>query len=1000
MTTAEFKYSKNVFFLIFILSGFSGLIYESIWTHYLKLFLGHAAYAQTLVLGIFMGGMAIGAWVCSKNSTRWKNQLLAYAVIEGIIGIAALVFHPSFDTIISLSYSSIMPGINSSGLVTTYKWFVSALMILPQSILLGMTFPLMSAGLIRRFPTTPGATMSMLYFTNSLGAAAGVLTSGFLFIAWFGLPGTIAIAGIINIALAFTVWILIKNHSEPPPVHEKDPAIVKASSSKTDTNNESLYKLFLVVAFITGAASFIYEVSWIRMLNLVLSSSTHAFELMLSAFILGLALGSLWIRKRIDSLGNTIYTLAIVQLVMGVLALLTLPIYNQSFDLMKWLLEVIDRDAAGYFWFNLSSHAIAGAVMLPTTFCAGMTLPLITYKLIKSGFGEKSIGAVYAFNTLGAITGVVLTIHVGLPMLGLKGSMIFGASLDIALAIILAALLFKKEKISLIKPAAVVALVSIFSIGFLVELNPFKMASGVYRHGHLFTPDNTEILYHKDGKSASIDLIRNIKTGNVTISTNGKPDATVNMSNIGPASPDEATMILAGAIPLALHPSATTAGVIGLGSGLSTQTLLAANNILRVDTVEIESAIIEAANGFRPKVELAYTSPKSKIYIDDAKTYFSTFNRKYDIIVSEPSNPWVSGTASLFTEEFYKLIKNHLNQGGMLVQWLQLYEIDLNLIASVAKALSTQFEDYIIYATDDEDIVFVAKVDGQFSEPSNRIFFSPWIQTELSKVGVRHLQDLQLHTIGDKASLAPLFNTYPIINNSDYYPVLDLGASKTRFFQSHAGELVKLNQSDIPVTKLLSRHLKTPSTLTHVTPNPYLKVSDQVFAATLLRDYVLSNRVDRQFNRINQNIRISTDYTKQFLFLCQESSGSSWLQHLMLFANATLPYLNGWELNQIWMAAKNSPCHSTRAEEQKHWIELLHAISIADAKNMLDNANALLNTASSASDNVRRYIVMTKLVGQIKLNNKAGARQTWQEHAALFDIEHNLAHRLIYGHTL
>ena len=998
MSHTPFNYSKNIFFLIFVLSGFSGLIYESIWTHYLKLFLGHAAYAQTLVLGIFMGGMAIGAWICSKNSTRWKNQLLAYAIIEGIIGAAALLFHPSFDGIINLSYSAIMPGINSSGLVTTYKWLVSALMILPQSILLGMTFPLMSAGLIRRFPVNPGSTMSMLYFTNSLGAAAGVLTSGFLFIAWFGLPGTIAIAGMINIALAFTVWTLIKNQTEPAPSEQS--ASGTSQKSSAESSPSYLYKLFLGVAFVTGAASFIYEVSWIRMLNLVLSSSTHAFELMLSAFILGLALGSLWIRKRIDSLGNTIYTLAIVQLVMGVLALLTLPIYNQTFDLMQWLLQSIDRDPSGYFIFNISSHLIAGAVMLPTTFCAGMTLPLITYKLIKSGHGEKSIGAVYAFNTLGAIAGVVFTIHIGLPILGLKGSMLFGAALDILLALILAFMLFKTSKVPLIKTASVIAIVSVTSVALLVELDPFKMASGVYRHGHLFTPDSTEILYHKDGKSASIDLIRNIKSGNVTISTNGKPDATVNMSNVGPASPDEATMILAGAIPLALHPSATTAGVIGLGSGLSTQTLLAANTIQSVDTVEIESAIVEAAHGFRPKVELVYTSPKSAIYIDDAKTYFSTFNKKYDIIVSEPSNPWVSGTASLFTKEFYKLIKNHLNQDGMLVQWLQLYEIDLNLIASVAKALSEQFKDYIIYATDDEDIVFIAKADSHFNEPSNRIFFSPWIQQELRNIGVRHLQDLQLHVIGDKTSLAPLFNTYPISTNSDYYPVLDLGASRTRFFQSHAGELVRLNSSVIPATKLLSRHKAIDPSYTHITPNPYLKVSDQVFAATLLRDYVLSGRIDRQYSRIAQDVRFATEYVRNIFFQCQDANNPSWLQHLLAFSNATLPFLNSWELDRIWSSFKNTPCYSLHTNDKILWIGLLHAVSTGKAQDMVLYANKILGLSKEIDNTTREYVALVKLIGLVKLDNKAEAQKTWNTFANLFDIENNLLHRLVYGHTL
>ena len=983
---------RNLFFFIFVLSGFSGLIYESIWTHYLKLFLGHAAYAQTLVLGIFMGGMAIGAWICSNRSHRWKNQLFAYAIVEGVIGLCALIFHPSFDWFINVSYNTIMPGIHSSALVSAYKWLVSAAMILPQSILLGMTFPLMSTGLIRRYPNAPGSTMSMLYFSNSIGAAVGVLTSGFVLVAWFGLPGTISIAGIINILLAVTVWVLIKNQPSEPVFHI-------TTTEPQEKPIDKSYALFLGIAFITGAASFIYEISWIRMLNLVLSSSTHAFELMLSAFILGLALGSLWIRKRIDKLKNTVFTLAVVQLVMGVLALATLPIYNQTFDIMRWLLEAIDRDPTGYLIFNISSHAIAGLVMLPTTFCAGMTLPLITYKLIKSNYGEKSIGAVYAFNTLGAISGVVFAIHIGMQGFGLKGLLTFGAALDIGLAILLAWLIFRKERNQFIKSAVAIGLISLVSIYLVVELNPYKMASGVYRHGRFFSPEQNEILYHKDGKSASIDLIRNVHSGNVTISTNGKPDATVNMSNTGPASPDEATMILAGAIPLALHPNATHAGVIGLGSGLSTQTLLAVNTIQKVDTVEIESAIVEAANGFRPKVELAYTSPKSKIYIDDAKTYFSTFNKKYDIIVSEPSNPWVSGTANLFTEEFYKLIKNHLNPGGMLVQWLQLYEIDVELIASVAKALSSQFQDYILYATDDEDIVFIAKTDSNFAPPSDRIFFSPWLQNELHKIGVRSIQDLQLHVIGDKKTLAPFFQSYAITNNSDYYPVLDLGASKTRFFQSHAGDLVKLMFSELPAIKILSQREDPAFQYTHVTPNPYIKVSDQVFAATLLREFILTNRIDRQYPRINQTIRAHTEQVKSTYIDCRQLPSTDWLNSLFNFANATTPYLNYWELEQIWEKIENSPCYTTHSIDERNWIVFFHAVATSNTQNIIHYSEILLSK-DIPDPQLKRYVVLGRALGLINANRKAEAKALLENHIDVLDRNSNLLHRLVYSHTL
>ncbi|MGD8639071.1 MAG: spermidine synthase, partial [Gammaproteobacteria bacterium] len=185
-----------LFATLFVVSGFAGLIYESIWSHYLKLYLGHAAYAQTLVLAIFMGGMAIGAWFASLAGNRWKNLLLAYAVVEAIVGVLGLFFHEAYDAFLQSAYTTILPSIETVAGVQAFKWTSAALLILPQSILLGMTFPLMTAGIIRCAPHFHGRVIAAFYFANSIGASVGVLVSGFLLIGWFGLPGTIKTAAV------------------------------------------------------------------------------------------------------------------------------------------------------------------------------------------------------------------------------------------------------------------------------------------------------------------------------------------------------------------------------------------------------------------------------------------------------------------------------------------------------------------------------------------------------------------------------------------------------------------------------------------------------------------------------------------------------------------------------------------------------------------------------------------------------------------------------------
>src|SRR5687768_7071626 len=178
--------------LVFILSGAAGLIYESIWSRYLGLFVGHSAYAQIIVLVIFLGGMSLGAHLASRWSSRWRSPLLWYAGIEFVVGLLAAAFHDTFLVSTAWAYESVFPSVSGTTLIVI-KWVIAGALILPQSILLGATFPLMSAGVIRvaRAGSSPGRLLALLYFANSLGAAAGVLLAGFVLIDLVGLPGAL-----------------------------------------------------------------------------------------------------------------------------------------------------------------------------------------------------------------------------------------------------------------------------------------------------------------------------------------------------------------------------------------------------------------------------------------------------------------------------------------------------------------------------------------------------------------------------------------------------------------------------------------------------------------------------------------------------------------------------------------------------------------------------------------------------------------------------------------
>ncbi|HEX5612325.1 MAG TPA: fused MFS/spermidine synthase, partial [Burkholderiales bacterium] len=478
---------RVAFYALFTASGFAGLIYESIWTHYLKLFLGHAAYAQSLVLIVFMGGMACGSALLGRMSARVRNPLAGYALVEAVIGILALGFHEGFVAITDWSYATLLPALGSESLALAAKLSVSCLLILPQSILLGMTFPLMSAGLVRAQPSSSGESIGMLYFTNSLGAAVGVLASGFVLIEWVGLPGTLRTAAAINLVLAAVVWLLAR------PI--RHPAIAPQASGRASGAG-----LLYAVAMLTGLASFVYEISWIRMLSLVLGASTHSFELMLSVFILGLALGGFAVRRHVDTVASPGRLLGWVQIVMALAALCTLPAYDATFGLMEWLMKGLSRTEAGYLFFNLSGQAISALLMLPATFCAGMTLPLITGALLRGGAGESAIGKVYAANTVGAIAGVLLAVHIGLPLLGLKGTLIAGALVDAAAGLVL---LYRYATLRRTFALAAAGSAAIFvPVAAAFELDANKMTAGVFRHGDLSSSREAKILFRKDGKTA------------------------------------------------------------------------------------------------------------------------------------------------------------------------------------------------------------------------------------------------------------------------------------------------------------------------------------------------------------------------------------------------------------------------------------------------------------------------------------------------------------------
>lgn len=952
---------------LFALSGFAGLIYESIWTQYLGLFLGHAAYAQSFVLILFMGGMALGAWLISGRSERLPRPLAVYALIELVVGLLGVSFDPIYRFLTGLAYNHWFPSMGVGLGVEAVRYAVAALLIGPQCVLLGTTFPLMSAGYLRLMPSRGGRVLSELYFSNSLGGALGALSATFMLVPTVGLPGTIMAGGLFSVFVAITIWPLARG---------------SLSTAAAASNNDAdlvapVFVLF--AAALTGATSFVYEITWIRMLALALGSTLHAFELMLAAFILGIAFGGLWLRRRADAWPRTLFVAGWVQILMGVAALGSLFVYARTFDWVASLLAGLARSEQGYVYYNFATGMVALGVMFPAAFFAGMTLPLLTLTLMRRGLGERAIGRVYAANTIGAIAGILLTVHVLMPLLGVRIALWFAALADLALGV---ALIYRGEisssRVRLRDSAGVAVLASIIagitSLAF-TRVDPQVLASSVYRVGEARLPADTRMLFYGDGKTATVAMYEfGGNNPRRSIATNGKVDASIAMTDRNAPSSDEYTMQLMAALPLAMHRSPRNVAIIGFGSGMTAHAFMGDERIRRQDVIEIEPFMIDAAKNFGRRVERAYSDTRSHVVFDDAKAFLSGIDRRYDVIVSEPSNPWVNGVASLFTREFYDFVPRHLSEGGIFVQWLQLYEIDPTLVASVLKAMLPRFADVRVYMANQTDMLLVASVDRPLPAPGDIQTIAPRLASELTRIGIESIDDFGMHYLMDRRGLIALAEMSDIAANSDYFPVLQLQAPRARFVSANSVSIANLQIAPWPLLEVAAGYQ----------PEPVSKPSGAVVssvprdvmrrAAIALRAALMSGSPIASSLSESRELAMYSTFVRSHALACDiDEVADAWLEASSQAAALTIPFLSPNDLRGVWLdPVWMSVCNPADARV-RNGMTLFAAVAARDWSSVAETGRKLLAMDGlSAVPGFRSYVLGVVELASLALHDRDG----------------------------
>ncbi|MEE9253343.1 MAG: methyltransferase domain-containing protein, partial [Pseudomonadales bacterium] len=469
----------------------------------------------------------------------------------------------------------------------------------------------------------------------------------------------------------------------------------------------------------------------------------------------------------------------------------------------------------------------------------------------------------------------------------------------------------------------------------------------------------------------------------VALRTNGKADASINMDAKGARSTDEHTQVLLGAMSIGARPEAKDVAVVGFGSGLTTHVLLGSPIIERVTTVEIEPAMIEGARHFLPRVHRAFEDPRGTVRIEDAKTFFFQDGREYDLIISEPSNPWVSGVAGLFSREFYALTRRFLRPGGVFCQWLHTYEIDPPLTASVMFALEESFPYYEIYNTNDVDILILAS-DRPIVVDLDYLLQTPEIAEELATISLRNASDLHALRVGSEALMGPLFRSFASKTNSDYFPILDLGAVRTRFLRADASSYASVASASVPLIEMLDPQAPTPSPVTSNTDNREVKRVGSARFAMAVRDFIANEDFDAgtvPFTATGKRTLLS------MLSNWQRCGGTAeddfWIDNLLTFASMTVPFLSAQELESMWDQLRTQSCKVFESPARGAWLKLVHAVSARDATEMLAAARHLLSDAGNAENQRRkRYLVTVAMTAALASDDPETAMHIWRTHGS------------------
>lgn len=719
---------RGPFLLLFAVSGAAALMYEVVWTRLLTLHMGHGLAAASAVLAAFMGGLAAGAGAAARFASHLspRRALHTYAALEIAIAALALLLPLGLLAVRPLLASTYADG-TGGGLFALVRLSTSVLLLSIPAACMGATFPIASRWIVRA-SATAARDAGGLYAANTLGAAAGAILAGFWLIPALGLRGTTLAGVALNAIAAAGAWMIARSPQVSPAAGAKAPAL---QTKPKDLAPESSRPWIAAAALgVSGFASLTLQVVWTRLLVQILGPTTYAFSTVVAIFIIGIAIGAAIASRIVSRLTRPALGLAGAMLLSAALALAAASAVDWA---LLTLAGIVSRPEYQFIDVLQREVLLVSALLLPMTIAFGAAFPFAVALAggRDEGVAEK-LGVIYAINTVGAILGALLAGFLLVPMIGLHTTIRLVAAIAALAAI---AILFGSSRGRGQWAGYALAAAVLVAAAIAPEWNRSLLSSGAYKYAIAMRGANLasaltagDLLSYREGATSTVTVRR--LTGTISLAIDGKVDA----SNAG----DMLTQRLLAHVPLLLHPNPRRAAIIGLGSGVTLGSALT-HPLNEATVLEISPEVVEASAFFEAENHRALADPRTRLVVGDGRTHLMLGRHSYDVIVSEPSNPWMAGIASLFTREFFEGARDRLAPGGILCQWAHTYDISNHDLKSIVATFLSVFPNGTLWLVGDADVLLVGSnepLEGRIGGMAAAMR-RPGVAADLATVAVR-----------------------------------------------------------------------------------------------------------------------------------------------------------------------------------------------------------------------------------------------------------------------